>query len=444
MSMMGHPLFNPVFYAGFRFDYDKNGNMIDGVSSTLVYNWDNKLRSAAKGADTISLKYDPLGNRIWKQVNDGQTTTTRKYIVDIVPDLPVILMKIDTADSSIKKTYIYANSQLLAQHNGNHTADRYFYLHDRLGSVRQIIKYTTSVELVSHYTYNPFGELFPTEFSEGVSNPFKFTGQYYDSEISQYYLRARQYSPHLYRFTGRDPVFGEFERPLTLHKYLYCGNEPISRFDLSGLWMVDRWQGHVELTYRSMQQWGFSLEQITWAIIGNVWTDYRKDHDPRHWRDLNPIPHYVYGKEAEAEAHAMGAMEVSLLCSLAGEQEYSMLMLGTALHTYQDRWAHSEQGRWASSWFGHIWEYDPITGIPGPDNPELHRSEYRSAYFHTQGTLLNYLEHRRSGEFDLDSSGTIGNGFIWSDPREDFGLKLVELAGEIANGRWTDWLEWGG
>ena len=45
-------------------------------------------------------------------------------------------MEFDTADSSIMKTYIYGNSQIIAGHDGDHTAAKYFYLHDRLGSVR--------------------------------------------------------------------------------------------------------------------------------------------------------------------------------------------------------------------------------------------------------------------------------------------------------------------
>ena len=215
----------------FVLDYDDNGNMINGVASTLVYNWDNKLRSAAKGSDSISLKYDPLGNRIYK---DSSLNGKRKYIVDIVSDLPVILMEIDPDNpvNPVKKTYIYANSQIIAQHDGDHTANRYFYQHDRLGSVRQVINHYGNVK--NHYTYDPFGELFATEFAETVSNSFRFTGQYYDSEIKQYYLRARQYDPHLYRFTSRDPVFGEFQEPLSLHKYLYCINDPISWVDPDG------------------------------------------------------------------------------------------------------------------------------------------------------------------------------------------------------------------
>ena len=67
---------------------------------------------------------------------------------------------------------------------------------------------------------------------------FRFTGQYYDSEIGQYYLRARQYEPHLGRFVSRDPVLGEFAEPLTLHKYLYCVNNPLNLIDPRGEWSL--------------------------------------------------------------------------------------------------------------------------------------------------------------------------------------------------------------
>jgi RHS repeat-associated protein len=216
----------------FTLSYDDNGNMTTAPSATtLVYNWDNKLRSGASGSNSLSMKYDPSGNRIRKQ---SSVSGARRYIVDIVGDLPVILMEIDPADSSIKKTYIYANSQILAQHNGDYSAARYFYLHDRLGSVREMINQAGTV--VNMYTYNPFGETFASETEENVLNPFKYTGQWFDDEVGQYHLRARMYEPHIGRFTTRDPVFGDFKEPLTLHKYLYCGNDPVNRWDLWGLY----------------------------------------------------------------------------------------------------------------------------------------------------------------------------------------------------------------
>jgi len=130
------------------------------------------------------------------------------------------------------KTYVYANSEVIAQHDGDTSADRYFYLHDRLGSVRLVIDDQSAVK--NTYTYEPFGEMFTTECTETIENPFKFTGQYFDSEIEEYYLRARQYNPHLARFTSREPVAGQFKEPLTLHKYLYCMSDPVNRIDPSG------------------------------------------------------------------------------------------------------------------------------------------------------------------------------------------------------------------
>jgi len=108
--------------------------------------------------------------------------------------------------------------------------------HDRLGSVRQIIN--TSGNVVRYYTYEPFGETIEqtSDGSLATGDGFMFTGQYFDTEIDQYYLRARQYDPHISRFTARDLVFGKFEEPLTLHRYLYCGDNPINYTDINGQW----------------------------------------------------------------------------------------------------------------------------------------------------------------------------------------------------------------
>ena len=104
------------------------------------------------GLNSIDPKYDPDGNRVWKKIG---SSTIRKYIVDIVGDLPVILMELNASDDSIVKSYVYANGQILMQQSGL-PSNRYFYLHDRLGSIRQIVSYSGSV--AKYYTYNPFGE----------------------------------------------------------------------------------------------------------------------------------------------------------------------------------------------------------------------------------------------------------------------------------------------
>jgi len=151
----------------FTLSWDDNGQMelvdqTSGDDTTLTYNWDGKLRHGQKGASTtIDIRYDPAGNRIYK---DSTVNGERKYIVDIAGSLPVILLELNTSVpsvDSVAKTYIYANSQILAQHTGDHTDDRYFYLHDRSGSVREVINDYGNV--VNCYSYNPFGEIFTAE-----------------------------------------------------------------------------------------------------------------------------------------------------------------------------------------------------------------------------------------------------------------------------------------
>lgn len=86
------------------------------------------------------------------------------------------------------------------------------------------------------FKYEPFGQ--SIESGGTFADPFRFTGQFYDEEIGEYYLRARQYYPAIARFTARDPVFGKLGQPVTLHKYLYCGNDSVNRIDPAGSLLI--------------------------------------------------------------------------------------------------------------------------------------------------------------------------------------------------------------
>jgi len=102
-----------------------------------------------------------------------------------------------------------------------------FLLYDGLGSTRSLTN--ASGAIVQSYNYRPFGE--------GINHPGElstnhlFTGEYYDSNLDYYYLRARYYSPGLGRFTGYDPVEDANNK---LHKYAYCGNDGFNHLDPSG------------------------------------------------------------------------------------------------------------------------------------------------------------------------------------------------------------------
>src|SRR5436309_26333 len=52
--------------------------------------------------------------------------------------------------------------------------------------------------------------------------------------IGFYYLRARMMNPLTGRFWSADSYEGHPEDPQSLHKYLYCGAEPVNGRDPSG------------------------------------------------------------------------------------------------------------------------------------------------------------------------------------------------------------------
>jgi RHS repeat-associated protein len=95
-----------------------------------------------------------------------------------------------------------------------------------------------------------------TESTETIENLFKLTGQYFDTEISEYYLRARQYDPYIARFTSKDLYPGDYNEPMTLHKYLYCLNDPINRVDTGGY--------SSRSIAKGIQQWTFEKYMDLW------------------------------------------------------------------------------------------------------------------------------------------------------------------------------------
>ncbi|MDD5063727.1 MAG: RHS repeat-associated core domain-containing protein [Phycisphaerae bacterium] len=106
-----------------------------------------------------------------------------------------------------------------------------FYLHDGLGSTRQLTANNEAV--VASYTYDSFGSLIAS--SGSATNPYGFTGEQQFSEADNLvYLRARYYSPQIGRFISRDPI-GYVDG---LNLYTYVKNNSTNYIDPSGklLW----------------------------------------------------------------------------------------------------------------------------------------------------------------------------------------------------------------
>ncbi len=171
-------------------------------------------------------------------------------------------------------SYFHANGQTLMQRRYQadpNFYDNFFYLHDRLGSTRQVINASASV--VNTYTYDPWGNAFASEKSETVSNHYWFANYYWDGTSGMYYLNARWYDPIILRLTGRDPVKGKYQEPLTLHQYLYCLNNPVNRTDPDGqfsLWMQAK-EASVKV---GAKIWAMNKIQASLTLLNGIYNGY--------------------------------------------------------------------------------------------------------------------------------------------------------------------------
>ena len=77
------------------------------------------------------------------------------------------------------------------------------------------------------YDYDAFGNEISPDSSD--TNPFRYCGEYYDSETESIYLRARYYNMSTGRFISEDPIKDG------LNWYAYCGGNPVMFWDPSGL-----------------------------------------------------------------------------------------------------------------------------------------------------------------------------------------------------------------
>ena len=209
--------------------YDADGNTT--VSSTGAYSYDalDHLTNAL-GSSSVTITYDGDGNRVSKLVG----TTLHRYLVDDRNPSGYAQVWYEADSGGGRVAYVYGLDlirQAVTPAPGTNTATTYYYGRDGQGSIRYLTD--TNGTVVDTYTYDAFGILVSGATS-GILNHYRYTGQQWDEDLGMYYLRARYYQPTSGRFWTRDTDEGICEDPLSLHKYLYCGSDPVNRLDPRG------------------------------------------------------------------------------------------------------------------------------------------------------------------------------------------------------------------
>jgi RHS repeat-associated protein len=211
------------------FTYDNNGNTltktVDGFQSSYTYDAKNHLASALLNEGGVvtstTYRYDVDGIRIGK----AEGVESVDYLVDHNRDYAQVVRETDGLGASID--YLYGDDLIQQSQSA---ADEQYFLYDGLGSTRLLTD--DSGTITDRYDYEAFGSVI---YREGVSeNNYQFTGEQFDKGLGQYYLRGRYYDQSIGRFTQIDTWQGGPQNPLSLHKYLYAGSNPVGYIDPSG------------------------------------------------------------------------------------------------------------------------------------------------------------------------------------------------------------------
>ena len=134
-------------------------------------------------------------------------------------------MELDSNDKVIKH-YTIADELIGFEYDDSD----YCYVNNGHGDVAFVTDGTGAI--VNTYSYTAYGTALICD--EKVSNSFRYTGEYYDAESGLYYLRARYMNPATGTFTQEDTYQGNIYDALSLHKYLYAQDNPVSYKDPTG------------------------------------------------------------------------------------------------------------------------------------------------------------------------------------------------------------------
>ncbi len=202
------------------YSYDGNGNRVQKSTPVglLTYSYDfrNRFAGFASPTTSASYAYDAFGRRITKSVG-GATTQFFHDGLDAVAEYD------GSGVLQAQNLFELGIDQNLARFG---SAGTFYYLHDGLNSVRNILDGSQAVQ--NSYDYDAWGTILASV--ENVSNDYTFTGRQADRESFLYYFRARMYDSLGGRFTQTDPIDDNSGRSLNI----YTDDNPVDFVDPLG------------------------------------------------------------------------------------------------------------------------------------------------------------------------------------------------------------------
>ena len=185
-------------------------------STVEMYDYDgfNRLSQVRKGGVTAQYSYNAEGIRTSKSINNQKT----EFLLDGVNVIG------EVSNGSGVTTYLRGVTGLISQKKPDNS--KLYYMTNGHGDVTALVNPSGSI--TKTYTYDAFGV--EQNIDPADTNPFRYCGEYFDSETQSIYLRNRYYSAGIGRFTQQDPTMSD-----GTNWYVYCIGNPVLCVDPTGL-----------------------------------------------------------------------------------------------------------------------------------------------------------------------------------------------------------------
>ena len=190
------------------YEYDLNGNLTKKTKGFSVTDYTYNAWNQMVSAGNVTYTYNAQGLRVSKS-SSGETDTFTLVGGNVWSD---------------SESKYLRGIELIA-------SDTQIYLYNIRGDVIQLLGFDGEVDKT--YDYDAYGNEYSRDLAD--ENPFRYCGEYYDTETGFIYLRARYYDPTVGRFTTLDPIKDG------LNWYNYCNNNPVNFVDPNGLKPLPNW-----------------------------------------------------------------------------------------------------------------------------------------------------------------------------------------------------------
>lgn len=226
-----------------RYTYDPNGNLMaitnDQAETKLYYDALNRLIKVEKEGCTVRYVYDEKNRRMSKSVSfsgDSQGSAAQSFRY-FYQDLNEIGCYEGEQLIELRLLGIGKGAEIGAAIAVELNDIAYAPIHDIQGNVIALIEADTG-NVKECYRYNAFGEerIYNGQgvLTDIAINPWRFSSKRTDPETGFVYFGRRYYDSNLGRWITPDPI--GFEGGPNLYAYVF--NNPLTHFDLYGLYAV--------------------------------------------------------------------------------------------------------------------------------------------------------------------------------------------------------------